>query len=131
MRNSTGFTLIELMITVVIIAILAAIALPSYRQYLLQSHRLDATTALTQVQMAQERYRGNNTNYAPDFTTLGTTPSSSYYSFSMPSGSYGQDQYSIVATAIGNQASDTACAVIQITQTTSDLTYTPSACWSH
>ena len=55
MRNKvTGFTLIELMIVIVIVAVLAAIAMPSYRQYVLRSHRTEATRTLLNVAVAQE-----------------------------------------------------------------------------
>ena len=53
---SPGFTLIELMITVVIIGILAAIAYPSYRNYTTQTRRSDAQIALTQVANQQEKF---------------------------------------------------------------------------
>ena len=58
MRKSAahGFTLIELMITVVIIGILAAIAYPNYRSYLTQTRRSDAQIALTQAANQQERF---------------------------------------------------------------------------
>lgn len=64
--NSGGFTLIELMITVVVIAILASIALPSYRQYVLRSHRVEAKTALLNVAAEQEKFYLQRNRYAND-----------------------------------------------------------------
>ena len=58
MRKSVshGFTLIELMVTVVIIGILAAIAYPSYQNYTKQTRRSDAQIALTQAANQQEKF---------------------------------------------------------------------------
>ena len=49
-----GFTLIELMTVIVVVAILASIAVPSYRNYLLRAQRTEATTALLNLQAAQD-----------------------------------------------------------------------------
>ena len=51
----TGFTLIEVMIVVAIVAILAAIALPSYNEYIRRGHRADARAGLLQAQQWLER----------------------------------------------------------------------------
>ena len=63
MRSRQGFTLIELMIAVVVIAILAAIAVPSYRSYVLRAQRTDATSALLRVRNAQDKFFLQNRRY--------------------------------------------------------------------
>ena len=62
-RNATGFTLIELMITVAIVAILAAIAYPNYRNYVLRGQLVDATNGLAALQANMERYYQDNRTY--------------------------------------------------------------------
>ncbi len=62
-KQSTGFTLIELMITVSIVGILASIAYPSYRGYILKSKRAEARTALSDLLQQQERYMTQRNTY--------------------------------------------------------------------
>jgi type IV pilus assembly protein PilE len=59
-----GFTLIELMITVAIVAILAAVAYPSYRDYVVRGHISDAVTALATTRADMERYFQDNRAYS-------------------------------------------------------------------
>jgi type IV pilus assembly protein PilE len=58
-----GFTLIELMVTVAIVAILAAIAYPSYRNYVLRGQVVSATNGLSEVSANMERYFQDNRKY--------------------------------------------------------------------
>jgi type IV pilus assembly protein PilE len=61
--RSKGFTLIELMITVAIVAILAAIAIPNYRDYVIRGQLVDATQGLAAVRANMERYFQDNRSY--------------------------------------------------------------------
>lgn len=62
-RNTHGFTLIELMVTVVIIAVLAAIAVPSYQAYILRANESQAKVELERLAVLLERHKSRNFNY--------------------------------------------------------------------
>ena len=72
--NANGFTLIELMITVVIVSILAAIAYPSYTQYVAQTRRSDATINLTRIAAIQEKFFTECGRYTPNFNGAISNP---------------------------------------------------------
>jgi type IV pilus assembly protein PilE len=117
-RRQPGFTLIELMIVVVIIAVLAAVALPAFLDSIRKGRRADAVAALTQVQQSQERWRANRGSYAdetelstapPDGLGIDATSSNGYYTLSLSDVSAAG--YTVTATAKSGtfQASDSAC----------------------
>lgn len=61
--RTRGFTLIEAMITVAIVAILAAVALPSYRDYVLRGRLVDGTNALSATRARMEQFYQDNRTY--------------------------------------------------------------------
>ncbi|MES2511162.1 MAG: type IV pilin protein [Pseudomonadota bacterium] len=65
-KKQKGFTLIEIMITVVIIGILASIALPSYQNYIARARRSDARTQLLQAAQFMQKFYAANDNYLQD-----------------------------------------------------------------
>jgi len=73
-KQQAGFTLIEMMFTVAIIGVLAAIAAPSYGYYTLTARRTEAVIGLHHVwDLQQAFYHGHGETYAGDFDTLGFT----------------------------------------------------------
>jgi type IV pilus assembly protein PilE len=111
-RSKTGgFTLIELMITVAIVAILAAIALPSYRQYVIRSKRSAAQAQMMDIANREQQFLLANRNYA-DKTALTASgyalPSdvSVNYGYDIVLSTTGAPGFTLTLTPQGGQASD-------------------------
>lgn len=131
LRSSSGFTLIEILITLAVIAILAAIAYPSFIAQIRKSRRTDATTALARIQMAQEKFRSNNTSYGI-LADLGVPAASTdgYYTLAVSGNS--ATGYTATATPVAgkSQAADSVCPTITVTVAAGNATYGPVAgCW--
>jgi type IV pilus assembly protein PilE len=129
--DSRGFTLIEVMIAVVIIGILAAIALPAYQEYVRQSRRADGQAALMALQLAQEKFRANNTTYASSTATVGVASTSpeGHYKIRDPLENVSAVGYRASADPQGVQASDTSCDPLTMTLSGGTITYGPAGCW--
>jgi type IV pilus assembly protein PilE len=117
-RPTCGFSLIELMITVTIVVILAGIAFPSYRQYVIRSHRGDATQALLRIASEQEKFYIQNNRYA---NTLGagglnmvTASEHGWYDLSITNGDVNGFTAEAVVGADSTQADDDACHTFDI-----------------
>jgi type IV pilus assembly protein PilE len=113
---SKGFTLIELMIAVLIVAITAAIAIPSYTSYLVKSRRTAAQTHLMDIAQRQQQYLLDMRSYAPDLATLSvTTPTTvtQYYTVTLSNTSGPPPTFTATATPVAgsSQASDGALSI--------------------
>jgi type IV pilus assembly protein PilE len=120
-RLTGGFSLIELMVAIAIVGVLAAIAVPSYRTYVLQAHRTDAVRTLTSYRQALERCYSQNFTYVnavttpcPAATGAATTSPNGYYNVTFTV-TAAPPAYTILATATGTQVKDTNCASMQVT----------------
>ncbi len=72
-RRTGGFSLIELMITVVIVAILASVAFPSYAIFMKRSRRSDAESTMMDIAQREQQYLLDTRTYAPNVAALNTT----------------------------------------------------------
>ncbi len=107
-KVDSGFTLVELMIVVAIVGILAAIAYPSYENYVIRSKRADAMAALLSASSAMDRYKVNNydynigTNLAQVFATqVPVDGGNAYYNLTITSDN---TTYTITATPTGSMS---------------------------
>jgi type IV pilus assembly protein PilE len=73
-RRAIGFSLIELMIVVAVVAMLATIAFPSYSHYMMQMHRTQAQSYLMQIAQRQQQYFLDSRAFASSSTMLGLAP---------------------------------------------------------
>jgi type IV pilus assembly protein PilE len=120
MRNN-GFTLIELMITVAVVALLAAVAYPSYRNQIMRSNRTEAKIALMSAAQSLEKCYTTASTYVGCgalTTIIGKTPNGRY---TISAGAANVDikarEYLLTATPAGSQADDSDCATLTISHT--------------
>lgn len=121
MNRIKGFTLVELMIVVAIVAILTMVALPSYQAYVLKSHRTAAINAILDLASREARYYTTNNAYTSSLTVLGYsadpmpitmgTGGTTYYNLSVQSitaaAAAAPAGFTLNAAPVGNQLNDT------------------------
>lgn len=142
-RRAGGFTLIELMVTVAIVGILAAIAYPSYTNYIVRSNRAAAKSFMMEVSGQQQRYLLDARAYAGGLTALTdlnmsvpSDVSSNYTITVLPRAGITTPNYTITATPINAQLSrDTSCGTLTLDETGAKTANGSSgagaiACWS-
>ncbi|MDP2008243.1 MAG: type IV pilin protein [Rubrivivax sp.] len=138
LRLSQGFTLVELMIAVAIVAVLASVAYPAFQDSIRKGRRAEAFTALSALQQAQERWRSNNATYtttlantaasnaAPNGLNIPATSSSGLYTIGVTVDS-GTASTTYIATATANsgssQANDGNCKVLGVQMAGGTLRY--------
>jgi type IV pilus assembly protein PilE len=136
----SGMTLIELMIVVVIIAILATIAYPSYQNSVLRSGRADAKITLSQAAQELEKCFSRYSTYdysvgtpckvAQQLEGAGITSPGGKYVVKKTAGAVAGVTYTLTATPQGSQVKDTDCGKFTNTESNGRGVTGPSAtCW--
>lgn len=131
-KNSSGFTLVELMIVVAIVAILASIAVYNYGNYVRKANRTDARVALSQTAASLEKCRSLYAVYnhaSCNVAASSTSPEGLYTITSTTTAS----TFSLTAAPNGKpQTDDTECASLTLTNTGvkgTSGTATVAECW--
>lgn len=104
MLRNRGFTLIEVMVTVAIVAILAAIAIPSYAEYVLRGKITEAVSGLSGMRVKMEQFFQDNRSYVGACVggTVAPLPTATYFVFDCPT--LTNLTYTVRATGLGSMA---------------------------
>lgn len=132
-RKVFGFTLVELLITLLIISIATVVAIWTFGDQVRRGRRVDGINALLSISLAEERYRSNNTTYGTLAQVWGGVTASAEGYYTLAISNLSATSYTITATGVGNQANDAAdgvsCGVLTLAVSNGTVTKTPAACW--
>lgn len=108
MKTQKGITLIELVIVILIIGVLASIAIPSYREYIIRGHRRAAQAAMMEIATQQRQYFVANRSFASAAELGFALPPEvdKNYDFTITVGTGPVPSFTINFTAVGGQAGD-------------------------
>lgn len=131
LQTQRGFTLLEIMITLMIMVILVSLAVPGYRAYVIRAHRSDGIQALMVAAVCQERVFTRINAY--DATQCGGLTDNSYYNITVATQN-GNQEFTLTATPQGAQAED-SCGALSVDQRGVRLANgsggdTAARCWS-
>lgn len=131
MKRSFGFSLIELLTVVAIIGIIAAFAMPAYRDYVIRAKLVEAFSALGDLRVKQEQYYQDNRKYNSGTTTNcgATLPTSRYFTVTCVTGADPAQTYTATATGIANQG--VAGFAYTITEANAKASNITAAGWSN
>ena len=124
-RRMRGVTLMELLVVIAIVGIIAAVAVPTYRKYLVRTQRAEAKIALLQLQTAQEKFYMQNNSFtgrrqritADGGLGLLTTTETGKYDIAVALGADGQTYVATAITACRRRTEDDVeCANFTINQ---------------
>lgn len=131
-KRDNGFTLVEMTIVMLILAVLVTLALPMYTDMVRESRRQDATTALLSIEQEQELHRTNNPTYGGLGDVWGSAATNEGH-YTLNVSNVSATGYTVTATAVGDQGSDnedgTMCNPMQIEVTAVATNRTPVECW--
>lgn len=129
-HRSLGFSLIELMIAVVIVAILSAVAIPSYQQYVLRGARAEAQSHMMEIAARQGQFLIDNRAYADSLITLNlTTPPSVAAKYTVAIVTTATPPaFTITTTPTGTQARDN-CGVLTLSSAGAKTASGTGSCW--
>ncbi len=135
-KSEGGFTLVEVMIVVVIVAILAAIAIPSYQSSVYKGRRADAKESLFSAAALQEQIYMQKNAYSDSAADVGGSQSGEgYYGIAVTRPCGDDSCFLITASARGAQSGDTDCSTFSINQAGTKIaksaggSVTTGSCW--